>query len=75
MKTLILAAFLLSACTLPQVIYVDRPNSLPADAAYWNQPATQRWIVDPLPQHGSSMSFMCRDAINRGDQGAASIFC
>jgi len=75
MKTLILAAFLLSACTLPQVIYVDRPNSLPADAAYWNQPATQRWIVDPLPQHGSSMSFMCRDAINRGDHGAASIFC
>lgn len=79
MKTLLLAALFLAGCTLPQVIYVDRPQ--PSDAAYWNmpmqqmQPASQPWVVNPLPQHGSSMSFMCRDAINRGDSGAASIFC
>ncbi len=72
MKTLLLAALLCAGCTLPQVIYVDR---LPGDVEYWNMPATQRWVVDPLPQHGSSMGFMCRDAINRGDSGASRIFC
>ncbi len=73
MKTLLLAAVLLAGCTLPQVIYVDRPSY--PDAAFWNQPVTQPWVVDPLPQHGSSMGFMCRDAINRGDSGASRIFC
>ncbi len=75
MKTLLLAALLCTGCTLPQVIYVDRPASSYPDAAFWNQPVTQPWVVDPLPQHGSSMGFMCRDAINRGDSGAARIFC
>jgi hypothetical protein len=79
MKTLIIAACLfLSACTLPQVIYVDRPAN---SDAFWlmhqnsvraSQPQN---LVDPLPQHGSSMGFMCRDAVNRGDQGGAFIFC
>jgi hypothetical protein len=32
-------------------------------------------LVDPLPQRGSSMGFMCRDAINRRDSGGAFIFC
>lgn len=32
-------------------------------------------IVDPLEQRGSSMSFMCRDAVNRRDSGGAFIFC
>jgi hypothetical protein len=73
MKTLLLAALLCAGCTLPQVIYVDRPSY--PDAAFWNQPVTQPWVVDPLPQHGSGMGFMCRDAINRGDSGAARNFC
>ncbi len=77
MKTLLLAALfsvlLCVGCTLPQVIYVDRPSY--PDAAFWNMPASQPWVVDPLPQHGSSMGFMCRDAINRGDSGASRIFC
>lgn len=47
MKTLLLAAFLLAGCTLPQVIYVDRP--LPSDAAFWNMPANQMWVRDPQP--------------------------
>jgi len=46
MKTLILLAVLfLSACTLPQVIYVEQPP----DAAFWNMPASQRWVSDPQP--------------------------
>src|SRR5262245_9538783 len=32
-------------------------------------------LVDPLPQHGSGMSFMCRNTLNNGDSGAARIFC
>ena len=45
MKILILAALFLSACTLPQVIYVEQPNY--PDAAFWNMPASQPWVVDP----------------------------
>jgi hypothetical protein len=71
MKTLILLAVLLSGCTLPQVIYVDggyRDYDRPI--AGYSFP-----LVNPLPQHGSSMSFMCRNALNQGDSGAAFIFC
>ncbi len=82
MKTLLLAALLCASCTLPQVIYIDRqpyPYDTvvvnPPDAAFWNMPASQPWVVDPLPQPGSGMSFMCRDAINRRDNGATQVFC
>ncbi len=69
MKTLLLAALLCAGCT----INVDRP--LPSDAAYWNMPDSQPWVVDPVPQPGSGMGFMCREAINRGDSGAVNVFC
>jgi hypothetical protein len=65
MKNLILAAFLLSACTLPQVIYVDRPS----DAAFWNMPASQPWVVDPgfnqpQPVQAPRIPQWCRDPIS-----------
>ncbi len=72
MFSLLFMVLLMVGCTLPQVIYVDRPYP---DAQYWNMPASQPWVVDPLPQPGSGMSFMCRDAINRRDNGATQVFC
>jgi hypothetical protein len=60
MKTLILAAFLLSACTLPQVIYVQQPP----DAAFWNMPASQTWVVDPQPVQAPRIPQWCRDPIS-----------
>jgi len=68
MKTLIFAALLLlSACTLPQVIYVQQP--LPSDAAFWNMPASQPWVVDPgfnqpLPVQAPRIPQWCRDPIS-----------
>jgi len=60
MKTLIFAAlFLLSACTLPQVIYVQQPS----DADFWNMPTTQRWVMDP-PQ-APRIPRWCVDPISR----------
>jgi len=65
MKTLIFAAlFVLSACTLPQVIYVQQP--LPSDAAYWNMPASQRWVSDPQPfPQAPPIPRWCVDPISR----------
>lgn len=57
----------------PPAIYADRPSY--PDAAFFNMPASQPWIVNPLPQPGSGMGFMCREAINRGDSGAVNVFC
>jgi len=84
MKILLFAILFLAGCTLPQVIYIDRNN----DAAFWqmhqnsvrasemwNAPVSQPGLVNPLRQRGSSMGFMCRDAINRGDSSAAMTFC
>ncbi len=73
MKTLLLAVLFSVLLCVGCTINVDRP--LPSDAAYWNMPASQPWVVDPLPQPGSGMSFMCRDAINRRDNGATQVFC
>jgi hypothetical protein len=59
MKTLIFVAMLLlSACTLPQVIYVQQPS----DAAFWNMPVTQRWVTDPQPV---KIPRWCVDPISR----------
>jgi len=72
MKTLFLVVALsLVGCTLPKVIYVPRSSYRMPD---YSQPQPFN-LVDPLPQHGSSMGFMCRDAINRRDSGGAQVFC
>jgi len=58
MKTLLFAAtLLLSACTF----YVQQP--LPSDAAFWNQPVTQRGFMDP-PQ-APRIPQWCVDPISR----------
>ena len=58
-KSLVVACLLLSACTLPQVIYVDRPS----DAEYWNRPVTQMWAVDP-PMQPVKIPQWCRNPIS-----------
>jgi len=64
MKTLLLAALfsvlLCVGCTLPQVIYVDRPS----DAEYWNLPASQMWARDPMPMQPVKIPQWCRNPIS-----------
>jgi len=57
----------LTGCTLPQVIYVQQP--LPSDAAFWNMPASQPWVVDPgfnqpQPVQAPRIPQWCRDPIS-----------
>ena len=90
MKTLFLVAvfFLLAGCSvnvpddfLSRAVqaridsYMQPGNYRQPDYSYTYGPTNSPWLVDPLPQPGSSMNFSCRDALNRGDSGAAFIFC
>ena len=77
MKALLIAALLCAGCALPQwdngdavAFWIMYQNAVQA-----SQPMQIQPLIEPLQQPGSGMSFMCRDAFNRRDSGAAMIFC